>query len=127
MNRHHPYGGGGFEGPAVRRGGSPSGPGPDRSHRYQERGGPPTRGRGGFGRGRGGYGSFDGNMNQHDPYDQGHSQGDMGAYNNYEAQAPPQNTFYQNSYGAPPAAPFPPAPATAYNQDFVKYEGALET
>ncbi|KAF5384968.1 hypothetical protein D9615_001162 [Tricholomella constricta] len=123
MNRHHPYGGG-FESATARRGGSPSGPGPDRSHRYPERGGPPTRGRG-FGRGRGGsYGSFDGNMSQHDPYDQGHSQGDMPPYSNYEGQAPTQNSYYQNNYGAPPAAPasFAPPHAAAYNQDYVKIE-----
>lgn len=88
------------------------------------------RGRGGYGgRGRGGYGgSFDGSMsNAGDPYDQVHPQGDMGAsYNNYEAQPGPQNSYYQNNYGAP--APFPPGPpAPAFNPGFVKYEGALET
>lgn len=124
MNRHHPYGGS-FESPGARRGGSPSGPGPDRSHRYQDRGGPPTRGRG-FGRGRGGYGSFDGNMSHNDPYDQGNAQGDMGIYNNHEAQAGPQHSFYPNSYATP--VPFaPPAADFSQNQGFVKYEGALET
>ena len=119
MNRHHPYGGS-FEGQPSRRGGSPSGPGPDRSHRYHDRGGGPPRGRGGFGRGRGGgYSSFDGNMS-HDPYDQG--QGDMGGYDAYEGQ-PQQNSYYQNNYGAPSFAPS----AAPYNQDHVKYEGALET
>lgn len=129
MNRHHPYGaGGGFESPAIRRGGSPSGPGPDRSHRYQDRGGAPTRGRG-FGRGRGGYGSFDGSMNPN-AYDQGHPQGDMGAYNTYEAQAPPPNPYYQqsNNYGgAPPAAQFTtPPPSAGFSQGYSKFEGALE-
>ncbi|RDB29440.1 hypothetical protein Hypma_015966 [Hypsizygus marmoreus] len=121
MNRHHPYGGS-FESPVARRGGSPSGPGPDRSHRYQDRGGPPGRGRG-FGRGRGGYSSFDGSMSHNDPYDQGHSQGDVGPYNNYEAQVPTQGSYYQNNYGAPPSAPFAsPSAGAAYNQDYVKYE-----
>ncbi|GLB35752.1 putative RNA recognition motif containing protein [Lyophyllum shimeji] len=119
MNRHHPYGGS-FEHPNPRRGGSPSGPGPDRSHRYTDRGGPHTRGRG-FGRGRGGYGSFDGNMSQQDPYDQGRSQGDMGPYSTYEAQASAQSSYYQN-YGVPPAAPYAPPHAAAYNQDYTKIE-----
>lgn len=62
-----------------------------------------------------------------DPYDQSHSQGDMGAYSTYEAQPGPQNSYYQNNYAAPPA-PFPPGPpAPAFNPGFVKYEGALET
>ncbi|KAF9469696.1 hypothetical protein BDZ94DRAFT_1243047 [Collybia nuda] len=57
-----------------------------------------------------------------DPYDQGHSQGDMGAYNTYETQPGPQNTYYQNNYAAPPA-PFPPGPpAPAFSPGFVKYE-----
>ncbi|KAF8079046.1 hypothetical protein FPV67DRAFT_1467314 [Lyophyllum atratum] len=121
MNRHHPYGGSFDAGPA-RRGGSPSGPGPDRAHRYQGAGGPHARGRG-FGRGRGGYGGFDGSMSQHDPYDQGPSPGDMGPYSNYEAQAPAQSSYYQNNYGAPPAAaPFAPPHPAAYNQDYVKIE-----
>lgn len=125
MNRHHPYGGS-FESPSTRRGGSPSGPGPDRSHhRFQDRGGAPSRGRG-FGRGRGGYNNYDNTtMSQHDPYDQGQSQGDMGAYNSYEAQVGTQNPFYQNNYGPP--APFAPPSAVDYNQGFVKFEGALET
>ncbi|KAG6911367.1 hypothetical protein DXG01_001038 [Tephrocybe rancida] len=118
MNRHHPYGGG-FE--PARRGGSPNGPGPDRSHRYPERGGPPMRGRG-FGRGRGSYGSFDGNISQHDPYDQGQPQGDIGPYSNYEAPAP-QNPYYQNNYGAaPPSASFAPPHDAPYNQDYTKNE-----
>jgi hypothetical protein len=127
MNRHHPYGGG-YESPSIRRGGSPSGPGPDRSHRFPDRGGGPTRGRG-FGRGRGGYGNFDGSMS-HGAYDQGPPQGDNGAYSNYEATgATPQDPFYQNSgYGGGPSAQFPPAPPSAgFNQGFGTFEGALET
>ncbi|KAL4252486.1 hypothetical protein ABKN59_002711 [Abortiporus biennis] len=87
MNRHHPYGGG-YDGPGNRRGGPPGGFGPDRSHRFPERGGP-SRGRGGFGRGRGGgYGAgYDGLT----AYDQGPPQGDVGSYG-YE----PQDNFYQN-------------------------------
>ncbi|KAG6901867.1 hypothetical protein C0995_007093 [Termitomyces sp. Mi166 len=114
MNRHHPYGGG-YDSQSARRGGSPSGPGPDRSHRYSDRGGPGMRGRG-FGRGRGGYGSYDGNMSQHDPYSS--SQGDMGSYSNYDAPAAPQNYSYQNPYGGPYASP----QDAAYNQDYSKYE-----
>ena len=63
-------------------------------------------------------------MSHHDPYDQGQSQGDMGAYNNYEAQAGSQNSYYQNSYGS--TAPFASPPAVGYNQGFAKIEGALE-
>jgi transcription initiation factor TFIID subunit 15 len=123
MNRHHPYGGS-FESPVTRRGGSPSGPGPDRSHhRFQDRGGAPSRGRG-FGRGRGYGGNYDLNMS-HDPYDQGQSQGDVGAYNSYEAQAGAQNSFYQSNYGPP--APYAPPSTADYNQDLITTEGALET
>lgn len=50
MNRHHPYGG--YEN-TTRRGLPPTGPGPDRSQRFGERGGG-FRGRGG-GRGGGGF------------------------------------------------------------------------
>ncbi|EKM83987.1 hypothetical protein AGABI1DRAFT_96937 [Agaricus bisporus var. burnettii JB137-S8] len=110
MNRHHPYGGS-FEG--HRRGGSPSGPGPDRPHRFQERSSGGHRGRGGFGRGRGGgrntgadYGSYDGGIQG--GYDQVN---DMDAYNEYDSQAPvPQRPFYQN-------APYP-----SYNQGYGKFE-----
>lgn len=129
MNRHHPYGG--FEANnGMRRGGaSPSGPGPDRSHRYQDRGGPPNRGRG-FGRGRGGYGSFDGNMSNRGGHDQAYPQADMGPYNNYEAQGPSQDPYHQNgSYGVgTPSQQYPPGPPSAgFNQQaFGKYEGALE-
>jgi transcription initiation factor TFIID subunit 15 len=115
MNRHHPYGSS-FEG--HRRGGSPSGPGPDRQHRFQERSGGGYRGRGGYGRGRGGgrsnpgadYGPYDGGS-IHGGYDQVN---DMEAYNEYDSQAPaPQRPFQQN-------APYP-----SYNQGHGKYEGTL--
>lgn len=102
MNRHHPYG---YDNPA-RRGGSPSGPGPDRYTRF-DRGGGPSRGRGG-GRGRGGYPNHDKNMN-YGNYDSGPPQGDMSGYNNYE------DGYYNG----------PPYPMGGYNQG--KYEGTLET
>lgn len=120
MNRHHPYGGS-FESP-MRRGGSPSGPGPDRPQRFSA----PNRGRG-FGRGRGGYGqgSFDGSMNS-GAYDQG-PPGDMAPYNNYEAPAA-QDPYYQNNnYGAGPPFPANPPPSAGFNQGFGSFEGALET
>ncbi|KIY46323.1 hypothetical protein FISHEDRAFT_47521 [Fistulina hepatica ATCC 64428] len=62
MNRHHPYGG--YDS-GTRRGGYQSTSGPDRSHRFDSRGGMPVRGgRGGFARGRGGGpASYDGHMN----------------------------------------------------------------
>ncbi|KXN88923.1 Protein MEI2-like 2 [Leucoagaricus sp. SymC.cos] len=110
MNRHHPYGGN-FDG--HRRGGSPSGPGPDRAHRFQERGGGGYRGRGGYGRGRAGgrggggeYGVYEGGIPG--GYDQG---SDVDAYNEYDSQAPPQNSFYQNT-----------GPYASYNQGYGKYE-----
>ncbi|KAJ7508675.1 hypothetical protein B0H11DRAFT_2153090 [Mycena galericulata] len=96
MNRHHPYGGGSFE---MRRGGPPTGPGPDRPQRFSAQ----NRGRG-FGRGRGGYAanaSFDGNMSN-GAYDQGPPvDPSMAPYSNYEA--PVQDSYYQNqnnNYGA---------------------------
>lgn len=126
MNRHHPYG----DSPMGRRGGSPPGPGPERSHRFSDyRGGPPGRGRG-YGRGRGsgsgpggggGYGSYD-NMN-YAAYDQPPPQGDMG-YGSYGNT--PQDPYYQSNYDAGPSAPYPAAPAAGYNQGYPKYEGALE-
>ncbi|KAJ7687420.1 hypothetical protein B0H17DRAFT_1070163 [Mycena rosella] len=121
MNRHHPYGGGSFEAP-MRRGGPPSGPGPDRPQRFAAQ----NRGRG-FGRGRGAYGgnaSFDGNMSN-GAYDQGPPT-DMAPYSNYEA--PPQDPYYQNNnYGAPPP-PFagngPPSVGYDQGQGFGNnYEG----
>lgn len=126
MNRHHPYGGP-YDGTPRRGGGSPSGPGPDRNHRFQDmRGGGPLRGRGGYGRGRGGYvGSFDGGLG-HGAYDQGPPQGDIPPYNNYDNG--PQDTFYQNGgYGEG----LPPnqfgGPPDSYNQGYGNnYEGALE-
>jgi len=121
MNRHHPYGGG-FESSGPRRGFS--GPGPDRSHRHQDRGGGPTRGRG-FGRGRGNYSNYDGNLS-HASYGQGPSQSNMGAYNEYNAQATPQEAYYANNYGAPAPIQFPQGPANGYSQGYAKFEGALE-
>ncbi|KZT08605.1 uncharacterized protein LAESUDRAFT_44908 [Laetiporus sulphureus 93-53] len=100
MNRHHPYGAP-YENQLPRRGGPPNGFGPDRTHRFSDRGGGPRgrgfgRGRGGGGGGRGGssaYGGYDSNVG---PYDQGPPQGDMGGYNNYESGPPAQDQFYQN-------------------------------
>lgn len=132
MNRHHPYGGGGYENPPNRRGGSPGGPGPER-HRFppHDRGGPP-RGRGGYGRGRGGgsnaYAGYDGGGPS--PYDQGPPDGDMG-YNSY-ASAPPPETFYQNGYGGalipPVPAPYAAVPdhSGGYEQEYPSYEGTLK-
>ncbi|CCM06265.1 uncharacterized protein FIBRA_08515 [Fibroporia radiculosa] len=113
MNRHHPYGGPYTSPP--RRGGPPGGFGPDRSHRFSDRGGPPRgRGHGRGGRGAGGnagagagapqggstYGGYEGNFGG---FDQGPPQGDMGGYNNYES-APGQDPFYQNgSFDSTPA------------------------
>ncbi|KAF7347475.1 Mei2 protein [Mycena venus] len=112
MNRHHPYGGGSFE---MRRGGPPTGPGPDRPQRFS---GHNNRGRG-FGRGRGGgYGgnSFDGNMSN-GAYDQGPpADPSMAPYNNYEA--PPQDPYFQNNYGAGPQYPPGPPPSAGYDQGY---------
>jgi hypothetical protein len=136
MNRHHPYGGG-YDGPSPRRGGSPIGPGPDRSHRFaHERGGGANRGRG-FGRGRGGgggggggggYGNFDTNYTG---YDQGIPQGDNGAFN-YDNNLS-QDSYYQNGNypsGAPAHGQYgTPGPSDAFNQGnqgFGNFEGALE-
>jgi hypothetical protein len=121
MNRHHPYGGN-FESSGSRRGGF-SGPGPDRPHRHQDRGGGPTRGRG-FGRGRGNYSGYDGNMSHHTTYDT--SQNDIGAYNDYDSQAASQEAFYANNYGAAVPTQFPPVPPNGYSQGYAKFEGALE-
>ena len=107
MNRHHPYGG--YDGP--RRGGPPGGFGPDRSHRFADRGGP-------FG-GYGGGGAA--------AYDQGPPQGDMTGYSSYES-GPAQDPYYQNGsfntglpeqYGTPDSA-------NGYNQGYGNYEGALK-
>ncbi|PCH34107.1 hypothetical protein WOLCODRAFT_135505 [Wolfiporia cocos MD-104 SS10] len=122
MNRHHPYGGS-FENVQSRRGGPPNGFGPDRAHRFPDRGGPP-RGRGGFSRGRGGgsgpYGGFEGNVTS---YDQGPPQGEMGGYNGYDA-APTQDPFYQNgNYTANLPGQFNSAPdAARYNQGYGDFE-----
>lgn len=125
MNRHHPYGGP-YDSPG-RRGGSPSGPGPDRSYpRFSQdmRGGGPPRGRGGFGgRGRGGYGGYDGGIG-HGAYDQGPPQGEMPPYNNYNSG--PQEPFYQNGgYGGGPP-PNQYGPPDNFSQGFGNFEGALE-
>ncbi|KIL71617.1 hypothetical protein M378DRAFT_182993 [Amanita muscaria Koide BX008] len=119
MNRHHPYGGG-FEGPGPRRGGF-SGPGPDRSNRYQDRGSGHIRGRG-FGRGRGNYPSYDGNMSHHATYDQGVSQNNIGAYNEYDSQAATQEPYYGHNYGAATAAQFTQGLSNGYNQGYGKFE-----
>jgi len=126
MNRHHPYGGG-YENAGPRRGGPPGGGfGPDRSHRFQERGGPP-RGRGGFrGRGGGSYGGYGGGVM---PYEQGPPQGDMGGYNSYES-APPQEDDYQNgSYSSGMPGQFGPSTdaSGSYDQGYGDFEGALES
>ncbi|KDQ31295.1 hypothetical protein PLEOSDRAFT_1088723 [Pleurotus ostreatus PC15] len=131
MNRHHPYGGGAYEAPMNRRGGSPSG-GPDRSHRFQDRGGGAHRGRG-FGRGRGGGGgyggggggNYDGNFNSANAYDQPPPQGDVGTYGSYEGGS--QDSFYSNSYGNGNSqnSNYPSGPD--FNQTYGQYEGALET
>lgn len=114
MNRHHPYGGS-FDG--HRRGGSPAGAGPERPHRFQDRSGGGYRGRGGYGRGRGGGGR--GGGSDYNPYEGGMHGGydqvnEMDAYNEYDSQAPYQDSSYQGT------APYP-----NYNQGYGKYEGAL--
>lgn len=93
MSRHHPYGPP-YDNFGPRRGGPHSGPGPDRFHRFD---GPP-RGRGfGRGRGRGSFGGPSHDFASSPPaYDQGHSQENMGGYNNYNS-GPNQDSFYQNS------------------------------
>ncbi|KDR85611.1 hypothetical protein GALMADRAFT_218705 [Galerina marginata CBS 339.88] len=122
MNRHHPYGTG-FDHSPARRGNNSPGPAADRGHRYLERGGPPSRGRGGFSRGRGGYGSFD-NLSNHNAYDQGPTQGDYGGYNNYDAPAANTQSYYQtNSYPDSTPTHFPPSsPPTGYAQAYSKFE-----
>ncbi|KAI0094536.1 hypothetical protein BDY19DRAFT_913285 [Irpex rosettiformis] len=97
MNRHHPYGRGGFEG-GPRRGGHQGSLGPDRSHHFSDRGGGPSRGRGGWRGGRGGGGGSYGGYSAPGGYDNG-PQGDTGGYGNYESG--PQDSYYQNgSYGS---------------------------
>ena len=95
MSRHHhPYGPP-HDNFGPRRGGPPSGPGPDRYHRFD---GTP-RGRGfGRGRGRGSFGGANHNFAGGPPlYDQAPSQGSTGGYNNYTNSGPNQDSFYQNS------------------------------
>lgn len=128
MNRHHPYGGG-YDG-GGRRGGPPGGFGPDRSHRYNDRGGSPSRGRG-FGRGRGGGAPYGGGYGGGPAaYDQGPPQGDMG-YNGYDA-GPPQDNYYTNNSngsfsGGMPGQYDSPDAASGYDQGYGNYEGALES
>jgi transcription initiation factor TFIID subunit 15 len=116
MNRHHPYGDSG-----PRRAG-PSGPGPDRYHRFPERGGSTPR-RGG-GRGRGGpYGSpgYNSNMD-YNSYDQGPPRPEMDPmYNSYDD--PNQDPYYQGGRYDSGGPPYPPP---EYDQGYVKYEGALD-
>lgn len=119
MNRHHPYGAP-YDGHARRGGGgaSPAAAGPDRSHRYQDRGGGPPRGRGGYNRGRGGgYSSYDG-ASMSSAYEQNPTP----PYSDYEAPPPGPNPYFQsnNSYGD----------LSQYNgasgyEGYDKYEGAL--
>jgi hypothetical protein len=136
MNRHHPYGGG-YESPsAPRRGGPPTGPGPDRHRFSQDRGGGPGRGRG-FGRGRGGagYGNYDANAN-YSSYDQGIPQGDQSSYSYDNGPAQTQTPFYQAPSYSATSAPLTQygisAPSDAFsqgNQDqgYGNFEGALES
>lgn len=129
MNRHHPYGGS-FENPSPRRGGPPNGFGPDRSHRFDNRGGAP-RGRGGYGRGRGsgggsgggggGYGNYEASAGS---FDQGPPQADMGGYNNYDS-APTQEAFYQNgNFSASVSGQYgsPTDPTSRLNQGYGDFE-----
>ncbi|KAI0035125.1 hypothetical protein K488DRAFT_43981 [Vararia minispora EC-137] len=90
MSRHHPYGGSPYEGSGFRRGGPPTGPGPDRHHHFDgsPRGRGGGRGGGGGGGGSGGSGPYD--DGPHDAYDQGPPQGDLGGY---------QDSYYQDSNG----------------------------
>ncbi|EGO31131.1 hypothetical protein SERLADRAFT_444710, partial [Serpula lacrymans var. lacrymans S7.9] len=123
MNRHHPYGG--FE-TSARRGGSPGGPGPDRT--YHHRGAP--RGRG-FGRGRGGgYNAFDANAAQSSsPYDQAPPQSDIGIYNNYDSGSQEQ-PFYQNGnagYGGGPSQYTAPPASDGYNQAYGNFEDGTDS
>ncbi|KAI5120789.1 hypothetical protein M0805_002416 [Coniferiporia weirii] len=126
MNRHHPYGGM-YEG--GRRGSSPPGPGPDRSHsRFYDRGGaPPPRGRG---RGRGGHnppvnhyggggGSSGGSYGQNVPsYDSATPE----SYSQWGGNVPQDPYYGQNaSYGSE----YPPysAPPGGYDdQSYGSYE-----
>ena len=122
MNRHHPYGGGAYDG-GHRRGGIPGGPGPERSY---HRGGTP-RGRG-FGRGRGSFHSgYDSAPSS--PYDQSQHQADVSPYNSYDTGT--QDQFYQNgsgSYaGATPSTQYTTqSTSDGYTQGYGNAEGALE-
>lgn len=123
MNRHHPYGGT-FEG--ARRGGSPIGPGPDRSHTrfsYDRGSGGTPRGRG---RGRGGNNS-------------GNHYGGGGSYAQsagYESTTPdsysqwnsgPQDYYGQNSSYGEAYPPYDEGPPGGYaEQGYGGYEGALD-
>ena len=128
MNRHHPYSGGGYDGPPHRRGGPPGGFGPDRNHRFSDRGGP-SRGRGGFRGGRGGggpgaYGAYDGGV---PTYDQGPPQGDVGGYTGYEP-GPPQERYYNSSFNGGMQGQYgPPPDVGGFDEGFGNYEGALES
>lgn len=128
MNRHHPYNSS-FEHSPGRRGNNSPGPGNDRGLRYQDRGGAPFRGRGGFNRGRGGYGGYDTSLSNHNSYDQGHNSGTMD-YNTYEHPPPSsQPPYYQtNPYADTTPTHFaPPSSAqSGYGQGYSKYEGALQ-
>lgn len=125
MNRHHPYGRGGFDG-GPRRGGQQGSFGPDRNHNFSDRGGGPSRGRGGWrgGRGGGGGGSY-GGYGGPGGYGNG-PQGEPAGYNNYEP-GPPQEPFYQNgTYGSGVPEYGGPESSGSYGQEYGDYEGALE-
>lgn len=110
MNRHHPYSGYDSSG---RRGGSPSGPGPERYNRFQDRGGGSHRGgrfSGGRGGGRGGYSHYDKNMSSYAGYDPGPPSNEMTGYDNFD-------NGYHNG---------PQHSGGGFNQGQGKYEGALE-
>ncbi|KAH8110594.1 hypothetical protein DFH11DRAFT_1619149 [Phellopilus nigrolimitatus] len=126
MNRHHPYVGM-YEG--ARRGSSPSGPGPDRSHgRFFERGGGhPPRGRA---RGRGGHntGNHYGGSGPGGGYGQGAANFDSAtpdSYNQWNASAPP-DPYYGQSAGyannIPPYPPYNDEPDGYADQSYGSYE-----
>lgn len=126
MNRHHPYGRGGFDG-GHRRGGHQGSVGPDRSHNFSDRGGGPSRGRGGWRGGRGGSGGGGGSYGGYGGpggYDST-PQGDSGGYDNYESG--PQDSYYQSgNYGTGMPEYGSSDQSGSYGQDYGEYEGALE-
>ncbi|EIM88137.1 uncharacterized protein STEHIDRAFT_130101 [Stereum hirsutum FP-91666 SS1] len=108
MSRHHPYATP-YDAPPRR--GDFSGPGPDRSHRYDGR---PPRGRGfgGRGRGRASYGGgYD--AGGHSAYDQAPPQGEP-----YYDSGPSQDYYQTVPYGA--SSQYPPG---EHSQSNYGYEG----